>query len=471
MCCKHAHSAVKRSSFYHLLLTLGVFLLSIIYRPLESLAISEVPSDSARDCNEAERLYAEGLALADNSDQEEQLYFRAIELCPDFSEAHNKLGELYKSRGEYDLAINEFTLASRRWHFVEPLISLGEIYRMQGHYDLAAKQLIEAVRIQPDSREAWNQLKYIRKRLGEYDSFSVTPPEPSPLAIFTRVPGMTLPKGTWVVDLAYNYWQERSLLTRDLILSTGRPFLRLGATQREREVYLWILGLGYGLTDNFTIEMRPRYSIRSTQFQGSTPQVSGLGDTNLLMKYHLWGQRRTHISLFHSLGIPTGDENASDLADNPGNPSPVGPPETTAFNIPLGSGTYSYTPGIAITMGNKPVTIQTNISYLFSDSTRVADEFRWDLAFIFPKFHDFETMLELNYRRTETLTGQRLLSDVVLKEPGGQTLFFSPGVQISLPQRYRLELGFQYPVIRPPDEVWLETTVFHLGLTKFFFGF
>ena len=303
---------MKHSSFYHLLLTLGVFLYIVIYCPLESFALSAQPSDVSKpdgveDCNEAEKIYSKGLALADNSEEEAQFYIRAIELCQDFSEAHNKLGEIYKSQGKYDLAIREFTQARRKWHFAAPVINLGEIYRMLGRYDLAETEFVEAARIQPDSHHALNQLKYIRKRLGEYDAFNEEPQEElTPTAIFTRIPGITLPKGTWGIDLAYNYWRETSKLTRDMIVS-GTGFFTLPAQGigRKRYVNVWIMGLRYGLTNNFTIGLRPRYFLRTAYFQNTMAQVTGFGDTMLLTKYHIWGRRRTHISLFHLLGIPT----------------------------------------------------------------------------------------------------------------------------------------------------------------------
>jgi hypothetical protein len=516
---------VKQSSFYHLLLTLGVFLFIIgIYYSQESFAISAIPSDrlrlsdapfvprlflplqpsiqdenkagtlsktalamiglqeenqgpapehsdvdtknndqspkdGVRDCNEAKKLYSKGLALADNSDEEAQFYLRAIELCQDFSEAHNKLGEIYKSQGKYDLAIREFTQAKRKWHFVAPFINLGEIYRMQGRYDLAETEFVEAVRIQPDSHEAWNQLKYIRKRLGEYDSFTEIPRgESTPSAIFTRIPAMTLPKGTWSIDLVFKFWEENSVLTEDMIIiDEPLPPDRPERIPRIRDMELWILGLRYGLTSNFTIGLLPRHVERTAHYFRKTQSVSGLGDTILLTKYHLWGRRKTHISLFHLLGIPTGDDDAAVFIDD------------TLFQIPLGAGSFTFTPGIAMTLEKKPFTIITNLSYRFSDSDRVADEFRCDLAFILPRFHNFESMLEFNYRWNEDMIGTRLLGDITILAPGGQTLFISPGMKFFLPHEFKFEMGFQLPAIDPPDGSWLEETIFHFGLKKDFF--
>jgi tetratricopeptide (TPR) repeat protein len=77
------------------------------------------------DCDEARKWYDEGLALSDDSEREASYYQRAIDLCPDYFEAHNKLGEVYTSLGKYKLAVRELEQATRNESFVEPLNNLG----------------------------------------------------------------------------------------------------------------------------------------------------------------------------------------------------------------------------------------------------------------------------------------------------------------------------------------------------------
>ena len=93
----------------------------------------------ADDCEEGRKWYQEGLALSDDSEREASYYQKAVELCPGYFEAHNKLGEVYKGWGEYELALEEFRQAGRNPSFAEPHHNRGEIYRMQGRYDLAGK--------------------------------------------------------------------------------------------------------------------------------------------------------------------------------------------------------------------------------------------------------------------------------------------------------------------------------------------
>ena len=431
----------------------------------------------ADDCDEARKWFNEGLALSDNSEREASYYRKAIKLCPDYFEAHNKLGEVYKSLGAYELAVKEFKQAARRPSFAEPHNGLGEIYRMQGRYDLAAEEFAKAIRIKPDFREAQNHLKYVHKRLGKYDFVIESPPEAIPTALFTRIPGMTLPEGQFLVDFQYKYWSQESGLI------AGAP-VAFGTGSREVDIQAWIGGIRYGLTNNFTIGLIPKYFSKTANVPipafgiDAEPEVSGFGDTVFLTKYRLWGKRRTHFSAFHLLSIPTGDEDAE------------GEDEGVVRIIPLGSGSYDFTPGLAVTTVIEPFTIHSNIWYVITDGRQAGDEFHCDLALVFPRFHNFLSMLELNYRWADTLERRQLFQtrfgfrpigggpgapvggpethETTVSEEGGHTLFLSPGIQIFLSKGLKVELGIKVPIIKP-DDGWAEEAVFHFGLTKFFF--
>ena len=436
----------------------------------------------ADDCEDAGKWYDRGLDLSDNSEKEASYYKRAIELCPDFFQAHNRLGELYKNRGEYDLAIRAFNEATRMLLYAEPHNNLGDIYRMLGKYDLAAEEFITAIRIDPGSRGAQNQLKYVYKQLGKYDYVLEDQPDLIPISIFTRIPGITLPKGSILVDFQYKYWEQESDLTEDLF--TGRvPPMLYSPSKRETDVHAWILGIRYGLTNDFTIGLIPKFFSKQAHIPiqqseiDAEPQVTGFGDTVLLTKYHLWGRRKTHIAGFLLVSVPTGDENAEDKDQG------------LACRIPLGSGTYHFTPGIAFTKVEESLAINADISYMITDGNRAADEFHCDLAFLFPCFRNLISSIEVNYRwrgscrrcQTYRTWGQpptvgsqpgmiQETYETTLMEKGGHTLFLSPGLQVSLPNGFKAELGVKIPVIKPSDKIaWVEKAVFHVGLTKYFF--
>lgn len=438
----------------------------------------------ADDCDEAKKWYHKGLALDDNSAKEASHYQRAIELCPDYFEAHNKLGEVYKSWGEYELAIKEFRQASRNFLFAEPHNNRGEIYRMQGRYDLAAEAFTKAISIEPDFRRAQNNLKYVHKKLGKYDFVIETPPEPVPTAIFTRIPGMTLPKGSFLVDFQYRYWSQEADLTEDLFVGEMPPLVS-PSSKRKISVHAWIWDIRYGLTNNLTIGLIPKYFSRTAQVTmpdlgiEAEPDVAGFGDTVLMTKYRLWGKRKTHFSAFHLLSIPTGDEDAE------------GEDQGVKRRIPLGSGSYDFTPGIAFTTVKEPLTIHTNMWYVITSGRQAGDEFHCDLALAFPRFHNFISILELNYRWVGTSERRQLYQTqlgrpdpvgppgdprpggpethkTTVREKGGHTLFLSPGLQVFLTKGLKAEFGVQLPIIKPEDG-WVEEAVFHVGLTKYFF--
>ncbi len=431
----------------------------------------------ADDCDEAGKWFNEGIALSDNSEREAYYYQKAIELCPDYYEAHNKLGEVYKGLGAYELAIKEFEQACRSPSFAEPHNGLGEIYRMQGRYDLAAEEFAQAIMINPDFRKAHNHLKYVNKRLGKYDFIIEEPTEePTPTANFTRIPGLTLPEGQFMVDFSYRYWNQKSGLT------FGDPD-SVGIGQRETTLYASILGIRYGLTNNLTIGLIPKYFSKTAHIEvpsfavDADPEVTGLGDTVFLTKYRLWGRRRTHFSVFNLLSIPTGDEDA--LGENDG----------VIRRIPLGSGSYDFTPGISFTTMTEPLTIHASLWYVITDGRTAGDEFHCDLALLLPPYHNLVALMELNYRWADTaehpqfiqrrfgflpLEGQKAPAggpeylETTVYEKGGHTLLFSPGVQFNLTKGLKAEFGVQLPIIRP-DDGWSEEIVFHVGLTKYFF--
>jgi hypothetical protein len=429
----------------------------------------------ADDCTEARRWYVEGLALSDNSEREASYYRKAIELCPDYFDAHNKLGEVYKSWGAYELAVKEFEQATRNTTlFAEPYNNLGEVYRMQGRYDLAAENFSQAIRINPDFREAQNQLEYVYKRLGKYDVAIESPPELIPTSIFARIPGYTLPKGSYLIDFQYKYSQ----LQAGLVIDAPRVY---GPERRSASVHEAICGIRYGLTDNLTIGLIPKFFIRSADVPiaeyniDASPSVAGFGDIVFLTKHRLWGSRMTHLAAFCLLSIPTGDEDAE------------GEDQGIVRRIPLGTGSYDFTPGIAFTTVKEPLTYHTNIWYVIG-GRQTGDEFHFDLAIAFPQLYHLISTIELNYRWADSATrrqvyqtqiGARAIGprgpaggiqtfETTITEDGGSTLFLSPGVQVCLSKWLRLELGVQLPIIRP-DNAWFEEIVAHFGLTKYFF--
>lgn len=451
---------------------------------LVALCAVMVPVSDLRgeDCEEAMQWYREGLLLHDDSEREAAYYRKAIGLCPDFFEAHNRLGEVYASWGEYELAVQEFEQAVRNSTYAEAHNNLGKAYRMQGRYDLARKAFIQAIKIRPNFREASNQLKYVEKRLGFYDYTMEDPPDTVqliPIPVFSRIPGMTLPKGAFLTDLQYKYWRQEADLEE---VGTGRP-PGLGPGKREADVHVWILGIRYGLTDNFTIGVIPKYFYRELDLdvgvQGIDPELSvqGIGDTVFLTKYRLWGRRRVHLAAYNLLSIPTGDEDAEDED------------EGVARRTPLGSGGFDFSPGLALTAYAEPFTFHANVWYWFG-KRQGGDEFHFDLGVTLPRLYDFLPVFEMNYRWVDSTERKQLIQtqlgrppwsgppgsppfspeteEIKIREDGGHTLFLSPGLQYFITKNLKAEIGLQVPVVRP-DDGWAENVIVHVGLMRYFF--
>jgi hypothetical protein len=179
--------------------------------------------------------------------------------------------------------------------------------------------------------------------------------------------------------------------------------------------------------------------------------------------------------------MPTGDEDA------------VGEDKRIVRSMPLGSGDYSFAPGLALTSVIEPFTIHANVWGIISSgeiARQGGDEFRCDLALAFPPFENFIWITELNYRWQDSaerevlwqsqLTRPPLIGspfdprpggpvtrEATLIEQGGHTLLLSLGAQVFFTKDLKAELGFQFPIMRP-DEGWVEEVVFHVGLMKYF---
>ncbi len=464
-------------------------------------------------CDRAWNWYQEGLGLSDDSTREVFCYQRAIELCPELVEAYIRLGEVYRNQGREQQALEVLrqgrirSLTSDDFMrrpgsgrlFIQPLVVSGEIYRRQGRYDQAAAEFSRALGVDPDALFAQNQLQYIYKRQDRYAS--ILPPRIRMMttAIFARIPGMTLPKGGLLVDAQYRTWIQTAPAFEYQLADTV-PFLPMDVPeldlpqeipfnfaplQRKSQVNLWIAGIRYGLTNDLTIGLMPKFFFRESEVRleawdtVATPEVSGLGDTVFMLKYRLYGQRRNHLSIYHLLSIPTGDEDAS------------GTDKGIFRWIPLGSGSFDFTPGISFSSGQDPYTIQGNLQYRITDGVEVGDELDANLALIWPLGKAVNSLLELNYRwRGEARKKQRIILmkarpefigpsfdpvaagavevDTWFTEQGGSTLFVSPGMQFSLAEGLKLEVGVKIPVIKE-DDGWQEGVILHLGLTRTIF--
>lgn len=442
---------------------------------LVTVCLLPIQSAQAIDCDAARKWYDDGIALSDHSERESACYKKAIELCPELFEAHNKLGEIYLSWGEYDLAIHCFETAARAPLYSEANYNLAETYKRLNQFTLAAAQYRETIRKAPDHRRAHNGLKYVNKRLGVYDHVLDGPPQPKFADSFTIISGVTLPQGGTKVDMNLAFWRSQAPSVEGI-----QPSRKSSQPARKGQITLIEADVLYGLTNDLMIGIAPKWFSRRLELglftlEENRPakiEVHGFGDTAIVSKYRLWGQRDNHLSVFHLLSVPTGDAQAKD--DDLG----------VRKKLPMGSGGFDFTPGIAFTAKRDDLSIHTNIRYTYTTGWARADEFRFDIGAALPGIFNYIAGIELNYRwrgdmafkqmyqekfywvspDASSPNGPWTFEDTVI-ERGGHSLFVSPYAHSFFGEGYRFTLGLQIPVYSNPHG-WQEVTVFRMGISK-----
>ena len=98
-------------------------------------------------------------------------YRRALELVPDYAEAHNNLGNLLKDRKKYDEAIRHFEASIKvlpdnpSYHN-----NLGSVHAMKGNVNKAAVYFAKAVSLKPTYVDARQNLGAAYMQQGRFDA-------------------------------------------------------------------------------------------------------------------------------------------------------------------------------------------------------------------------------------------------------------------------------------------------------------
>lgn len=121
-----------------------------------------------------------GMAAYRNDRDEEAVgeFKRAVELDPDFAEAHYRLGNAYLAMGNKDEAEKAFRDAVKAYEKItkrddknsDAFYFLGLCYEKLGEYDDAVKALKEAVKTSPtESDDKYYELGFSQMKLAQYD--------------------------------------------------------------------------------------------------------------------------------------------------------------------------------------------------------------------------------------------------------------------------------------------------------------
>jgi tetratricopeptide (TPR) repeat protein len=111
-----------------------------------------------------------GLNLQRRFDEAIGCYQKALEINPNFAEAHNNLGTTLNSQGRLDEAIGCFQKALKiNPYFAEAHNNLGTALYSQGRLDEAIREFQEVLRLKPDRAETHCNLGFVLGKQGRLD--------------------------------------------------------------------------------------------------------------------------------------------------------------------------------------------------------------------------------------------------------------------------------------------------------------
>ena len=94
---------------------------------------------------------------------------RAIELRPDYPEAHYNLGAAYREVGDVDAALASYRRAAELAPgFADPHVDIGTLLREGGEFEASERSLRAALALKPDNPEALLELGNVSKNLGDW---------------------------------------------------------------------------------------------------------------------------------------------------------------------------------------------------------------------------------------------------------------------------------------------------------------
>jgi len=110
------------------------------------------------------------LLLKDDFDQAYQRFTRAIQISPDFAEAHAGLGWYYFKTGNLQQSELELEKALQlKPDFKLAYVDLGDVYMQKGEFKKAKKFYTRAIKLGVDDEDMWNNLGILYAQLGDLD--------------------------------------------------------------------------------------------------------------------------------------------------------------------------------------------------------------------------------------------------------------------------------------------------------------
>lgn len=114
------------------------------------------------DCSKARQYFEQAKGMGSDTlslIKAEQLYRKAIELCPSYTEAHNNLGDVYEKQGRFEEAIAKYKKTiTLRPDAPYPYFGLGDIYAKTNRPKEAVEWYKKGLKYDPNDRVARQRL-------------------------------------------------------------------------------------------------------------------------------------------------------------------------------------------------------------------------------------------------------------------------------------------------------------------------
>jgi hypothetical protein len=194
------------------------------------------------------------------------------------------------------------------------------------------------------------------------------------------------------------------------------------AVQREMDMYMANLAVGYSFTDEFfgglmfmwqqkrmPMKFSPMMQMMAGK-DGFTMESEGMADTMLMTKYRLYTDDplipRSQVSLLLGLSIPTG----SIVEKNSNHPLAIRKDELLPYGMQLGTGTFDPVIGLLYQASSSPVWWGANLTYRAhfyenEQDWRPGDELRLDLYGMYQFRYDMLAFLQLNGKYWGSIRG------------------------------------------------------------------
>lgn len=274
----------------------------------------------------------------------------------------------------------------------------------------------------------------------------------------TTVSADPLPRRAWVLGLRGEFLNLARFSDAELF-RLARPGAAVDSTDSLLSPFAVV---GYGVTDDLTIAARLPYvqraNIREGELENGEPHVhshgdaTGLGDLSLFGQYRLLAHGGFSTTLLGGINLPIG---RTDVADASGHPFEL--------EHQPGEGAWSPLLGVAVRRTLGRLTLDANVLYTFvteaAPGNALGDLANYNVALSYrfggetdddpDHVHDahshraWDLVAELNGEWRDRLVEERRPDP----NSGGSVLYFSPGVRLTLNDRWSSYVSVGLPVL------------------------